>query len=232
MERIAVVTGANRGIGRQIAHDLAARGYRVLLTARNEARGQEAAAALQAKGLPVTFHQLDVTDAASIRRLAKMVADQFGRADVLINNAAISLGDDGAALRVDPAVVRQTMETNFFGPLRLCQALVPLMQRHGYGRIVNVSSRMGSLTHMGGHDLGYRASKAALNALTRVLAAELRGSNVLVNSVDPGWVRTAMGGAGAPRSLEEGADTIVWAATLPDGGPGGRFFRDRQEVDW
>lgn len=232
MERIAVVTGANRGIGRQTAHDLAARGYRVLLTARNEARGQEAAAALQAKGLPVTFHQLDVTDAVSIRRLAKTVADQFGRADVLINNAAISLGEDGAALRVDPAVVRQTMETNFFGPLRLCQALVPLMQRHGYGRIVNVSSRMGSLTHMGGHDLGYRASKAALNALTRVLAAELRGSNVLVNSVDPGWVRTAMGGAGAPRSLEEGSATIVWAATLSDSGPSGRFFRDRQEVDW
>lgn len=232
MERIAIVTGGNRGIGWQVCHDLAVAGLRVLLTARRIADGEEAAARLQEKGLPVTFHQLDVTDATSLRRLTKTVADGYGRADVLVNNAGISLDEDGAAIRTDLAVIRQTMETNFYGALRLCQALVPLMERHRYGRIVNVSSRMGSLAHMGGRHLGYRASKTALNALTRVLAAELKGSNILVNSVDPGWVRTAMGGSGAPRSLEEGAATIVWAATLPDGGPSGHFFRDRQPMEW
>lgn len=232
MERIAIVSGGNRGIGRQVCHDLAARGLHVVLTARKAASGAEAAAALREEGLPVSFHQLDVTDATSVRRLTKEVADRYGRADVLVNNAAISMDEDGAALRVDLAVVRQTMETNFFAPLRLCQALIPLMQRHGYGRIVNVTSRMGSLAQMGGRHLGYRSSKTALNALTRVLAAELRGSNILANSVDPGWVRTEMGGMGAPRSVEEGAATIVWAATLPDGGPSGQFFRDRQEQAW
>lgn len=232
MEKIAIVTGGNRGIGRQICCDLAARGLQVVLTARRDASGEEAVAALRKEGLPVTFHHLDVTDGMSVRRLTKTVADQYGRADVLVNNAAISMDEDGAAVGVDLAVVRQTMETNFFGALRLCQALIPLMQRHGYGRIVNVSSRMGSLEQMGGRKLGYRSSKTALNALTRVLAAELRGSNILVNSVDPGWVLTEMGGMEAPRTVEEGAATIVWAATLPDGGPSGRFFRDQQEQAW
>lgn len=232
MERIAIVTGGNRGIGRQVCRELAAAGLHVLLTARRVAEGDEAASALRAEGLPVTFHYLDVTDATSVRRLTKTVADNYGRADVLVNNAAILMDEDGTAVRTDLAVVRQTMETNFFGALRLCQAFIPLMERHRYGRIVNVSSRMGSLTDMGGRQLGYRASKTALNALTRVLAAEVKGSNILVNSVDPGWVRTGMGGMAAPRSLEEGAATIVWAATLPDGGPSGRFFRDQKAMEW
>lgn len=232
MERIAVVTGGNRGIGLEVCRQLAARGLDVLLTARHQGRGEAAAATLQGEGLAVRFYPLDVNDLTSVRRLVKHLADDYGRADVLVNNAAISLDEDEAALRVDVAVVRQTMETNFFGPLRLCQALIPLMQRHDYGRIVNVSSRMGSLAAMGGRHLGYRASKTALNALTRVLATELGGSNVLVNSVCPGWVRTEMGGSGAPRSVEEGAAGIVWAATLPDGGPSGRFFREGQEFAW
>jgi len=231
-KKVAVVTGGNRGIGLEIGRQLADRGLRVLLAARDRARGEKAAAALRGAGLDVDFHRLDVTDQTSVRRLVKDVADRVGRADVLVNNAAIYVDRHVSAVEVDLALVRQTMETNFYGPLRLCQLFAPLMQRHGYGRIVNVSSRMGSLHHMGSGALAYRTSKTALNTLTRVLAADLRGTNILVNSVDPGWVRTEMGGAHAPRSVEEGADTAVWLATLPNDGPTGGFFRDRQPAQW
>ena len=231
-QKVAIVTGGNRGIGLEIGRQLARRGLRVLLAARDRQRGEEAAVALRDEGVDVHFHRLDVTDNTSVRRLVKYVADSLGRADALINNAAICVDRRLSAVEVDLAVVRQTMETNFYGPLRLCRLFVPLMKRHGYGRIVNVSSRMGSLHHMGGGTFAYRASKTALNALTRVLAADLRGTNVLVNSVDPGWVRTEMGGAHATRSVEEGADTAVWLATLPDDGPTGGFFRDRQRAEW
>lgn len=231
-QKVAIVTGGNRGIGLEIGRQLARRGLRVLLAARDRARGEEAAAALRDEGLDADFHRLDVTDQTSVRRLVKDVADRIGRADVLVNNAAIYVDRGLSAVEVDLALVRQTMETNFYGPLRLCRLFVPLMQRHGYGRVVNVSSRMGSLHHMGGRALAYRTSKTALNALTRVLAAELQGTNILVNSVDPGWVRTEMGGDHAARSVEEGADTAVWLATLPDDGSTGGFFRDRQPVQW
>ena len=231
-QKVAIVTGGNRGIGLEIGRQLARRGLHVLLAARDRSRGEEAAALLRDEGGDVAFHRLDVTDQTSIRRLVKVVADHLGRADVLVNNAAIYVDRGLSAVEVDLALVRQTMETNFYGPLRLCRLFVPLMQRHGYGRVVNVSSRMGSLHHMGGRALAYRASKTALNALTRVLAAELQGTNVLVNSVDPGWVRTEMGGTHAARSVEEGADTAVWLATLPNDGPTGGFFRDRRPVQW
>lgn len=232
-KRIAIVTGGNRGIGLEICRQLAARtDIRVLLTARNVAAGKDAAAQLNDEGRDVLFHELEVTDQNSIRRLIKHVADHHGRADILINNAAVYL-DSGLALgQIDIGLVRQTFETNFFGPLRLSQLLTPLMQRNNYGRIVNLSSAMGSLTNMRGGALGYRASKAALNALTRVLAAELAGTNILVNSVDPGWVRTDMGGSRAARSVAQGAETAVWLATLPDDGPSGGFFRDSQTVPW
>lgn len=232
-KRIAIVTGGNRGIGLEICRQLAARGdIRVLLTARNATAGKQSAAQLHNQGGDVLFHALDVTEQNSIRRLVKFVADHHGRADILVNNAGIYL-DSGLTLdQIDVGLVRQTFETNFFGPLRLSQGLLPLMKRHNYGRIVNLSSGMGSLTNMGGGAVGYRASKAALNALTRVLAAELVGTNILVNSVNPGWVRTDMGGSRATRSVAEGADTAVWLATLPDDGPSGGFFRDRQPVAW
>lgn len=232
-ERIAIVTGGNRGIGLEICRQLAQReGITVLLTARNAAAGQRAAASLQGSGRYVTFHLLDVSEQLSVRRLVKFVADQFGRADILVNNAAVYPDRGLTVQEIDIGLVRQTMETNFYGPLRLAQHLAPLMRRHGYGRIVNVSSSMGSLSNMRGHALGYRTSKVALNALTRVLAAELQGANVLVNSVDPGWVRSDMGGPRAERSLSQGAETAVWLATLPDDGPSGGFFRDRQPVPW
>lgn len=232
MERIAVVTGANRGIGRQTAEDLAALGFHVLLTARDEARGREAAAAMQEKGLPVAFHQLDVTDAASIRRLVKNVADVYGRADVLINNAAVNLDKGVSPLELDLATLRQTIETNVYGPFQLCQALVPLMQRNGYGRIVNVSSQAGRLSNPQPDGLAYRTSKAALNMITRVLARRLEGSNILVNAVHPGWVRTDMAGHHAPLSLAESTDTIIWLATLPEDGPTGSFFYRREPMAW
>ncbi len=232
MERIAVVTGANRGIGRQTAEDLAALGYHVLLTARDDAQGRGVAAAMQENGLPVAFHQLDVTDAASIRRLVKHVADAYGRADVLINNAAVNLDKGVSPLELELAILRLTMETNVYGPFQLCQALAPLMQRHGYGRIVNVSSQAGRLSSPQPDGLAYRTSKAALNMITRVLARRLEGSNILVNAVHPGWVRTEMGGAHAPLSLVESTDTIIWLATLPEDGPTGGFFYRREPMDW
>lgn len=232
-QKLAIVTGGNRGVGLEVCRQLAGHDdIHVLLTARSQQRGEAAAAQLAADGVPVAFYPLDVTDPSSVRRLIKHVADGYGRADILVNNAGVYLDGGVAGLDVDLALVRQTMEVNFYGPLRLCQMLVPLMQRHNYGRIVNVSSRMGALNDMGGRALAYRTSKAALNVLTRILAAELRGSNILVNSVCPGWVRTDMSGPGAPRSVARGAETIIWLATAPDGSPSGGFYRDRQPIPW
>ncbi len=231
-ERLAVVTGGTRGIGQEIGRQLAAQGLGVVLTGRDAGRGTAAAAAIQAGGHRAEFHPLDVTDQTSVRRLVKYLADTYGRCDVLVNNAGVYLDRGQPPLEVDLALVRQTMETNYFGPLRLIQLLVPLMRRHGRGRIVNVSSRMGVMSPMGAGALAYRSSKAALNALTQVVAHELAGTNILINAASPGWVRTDMGGPHAGRSVAQGADTAVWLATLPDGGPSGGFFHDRQQIAW
>lgn len=232
-KKVAIVTGANRGIGLEICRQLAAHDdVQVLLTSRNQRAGKQVATELQDKGSDVRYQHLEVTDQSSIRRLVKDVADQYGRADILVNNAAVYLDSGLKVTEIDSSLVRQTLETNFYGPLRLCQMLIPLMQRHNYGRIVNLSSSMGALSTMRGGALAYRASKAALNVLTRVLSVELQGQNILVNSVDPGWVRSDMGGPRATRTLAQGADTAVWLALLPDNGPSGGFFRDRQPVAW
>lgn len=231
-KRVAVVTGGNKGIGLEVCRQLAQIDIEVVLTARNKERGQTAVQQLADEGLTVLFKQLDVTDQNSVRRLVKYLADEHGRLDILVNNAAILIDRGMKVVEMDIAIVRQTMETNYYGPLRLCQMLVPLMARNHYGRIVNLSSTQGSLHHMGGTGLGYKTSKTAINVLTKVLATEMRGSNILVNSVDPGWVRTDMGGSRAPRSLEKGAETVVWLAILPDDGPTGGFFRDKRPYDW
>ncbi|MFZ0547168.1 MAG: SDR family oxidoreductase [Candidatus Promineifilaceae bacterium] len=231
-KRLAVVTGGNRGIGLEVCRELARRDIRVILTARSNSKGQETAEQLTAEGLDVSFLQLDVTDQNSVRRLVKTLADQYGRLDILVNNAGIFIDRGMAVTEVDLVLIRQTMETNFYGPLRLCQMLVPLMARNNYGRIVNLSSTQGSLHHMGGTALGYKTSKTAINVLTKVLAVEVHSRNILVNSVDPGWVKTDMGGSHASRSLEQGAETVVWLATLPDDGPSGGFFRDKRPYDW
>ena len=232
---LAVVTGAYRGLGLETCRQLAALGHTVVLTARREPEGRAAAEALQGEGLDVIFYALEVTDEASVDRLAGFVRDNYGRVDVLVNNAGIfPAGTPGAGgdsvFDADLDGVRRGFETNTLGPLRLCQALIPLMQ--GRGRVVNVSSGMGQLSDMNGCCPGYRLSKTALNAVTRIFADELKDTAIKVNSVCPGWVRTDMGGPEAPLDVEDGARGIVWAATLPDDGPSGGFFRHGERIDW
>ena len=231
--RIALVTGGNRGIGNAIARQLAVSGLKVVLTARDASKGKAAAKALQDAGLTVDFHRLDVTSCRSIRACVAAVAERLGRIDVLVNNAGV-LADPRGSRFLDSKLdtYRDTLETNLYGPLQLAQAVVPLMKANRYGRIVNMSSGQGQLSEMGAGAPAYRISKTALNALTRILAAEFQPSNILVNSMCPGWVRTGMGGDGAPRTPDEGADTAVWLATLPDDGPTGGFFRDRKPIAW
>ncbi|MEI2577879.1 SDR family oxidoreductase [Scytonema sp. PRP1] len=234
-QKVAVVTGANRGLGFEASRQLAKKGYQVILTSRDEAKGKAAAEKLQAEGLNVIFHPLDVTNDESSQQLAEFLHEQFGKLDVLVNNAAIYIDSQTGGNSVFDAKIdtlRQTIETNVYGVLRVTQALIGLMQKQNYGRIVNVSSGAGQLTDMGSGVPTYRISKTALNALTRILANELQGKNILVNSVCPGWVKTDMGGPNAPRTPEQGVDTIVWLATLPDEGATGGFFRDRQPIDW
>ena len=231
--RIALVTGGNRGIGYAICRRLAQHDMAVVLTARDASKGKAAVKTLQAAGLQVEFHRLDVTSCRSIRACVAAVAERLGRIDVLVNNAGIMVDPRGSRFldsKLD--TYRDTLETNLFGPLQLTQAVIPLMKAHRYGRIVNLSSGLGQLSEMGAGTPAYRISKAALNALTRILAAEFRESNVLVNSMCPGWVRTSMGGESAPRTPEEAAETAAWLATLPDDGPSGGFFRDRKPIAW
>ncbi len=230
---VAVVTGGNRGIGFETCRQLARRGFHVILGSRDPAKGQRAADELRANGADVVALSLDVADPASIATLREELQVQVGRVDVLVNNAGI-IGSHymQSILRVSDPEILTAFEVNFLGPLHMCQAIVPLMQDRGHGRIVNVSSGMGQLHDMGSGAPPYRVSKASINVLTRVLARELESTDILVNSVCPGWVRTALGGQEAPRSLEEGAQGIVWAATLPEGGPTGGFFRDGEPIPW
>ncbi|HEY7759979.1 MAG TPA: SDR family oxidoreductase [Burkholderiales bacterium] len=231
--RIAVVTGANKGIGFEICRQLAARGIGVVLTARSRRRGTQAARQLQREGLNVIFHPLDVTVPAEVRALARYLDAAHGRCDVLVNNAGIAPDRYSmSVLDTPPRLFQDTLETNFYGPLRLCQALMPMMLRKRYGRVVNLSSGLGQLEDMEDGSAAYRVSKTALNALTRMAAAAADNRNVLVNSMCPGWVRTDMGGPNAARGVEKGAETAVWLATLPDGGPSGGFFRDRKPIAW
>jgi NAD(P)-dependent dehydrogenase (short-subunit alcohol dehydrogenase family) len=227
--RVAVVSGANRGIGLEVVRQLAERGFTAVLGSRDPARGEAAAARLALDG--VVPLQLDVADDASVAQLAREVEERFGRLDVLVNNAASHYDPGRRAVGADLDVVREALETNLFGAWRLAQALAPLLRGSGGGRIVNVSSESGSLASMGGGEPAYRTSKAALNALTRMLAAELRADGILVNAVCPGWVATDMGGPGG-RPVAEGAASVVWAALLPDDGPTGGFFRDGRPVPW
>jgi NAD(P)-dependent dehydrogenase (short-subunit alcohol dehydrogenase family) len=227
--RVALVSGGNRGIGREIVRQLAGMGITTILGSRDEEKGRAAAEGMEGD---VRVRQLDVTDEKGIAQLARDVEEEFGRLDVLVNNAGVSIDGGQRGVDANLDVVRETLEMNLFGAWRLCEAFVPLMQRNRYGRIVNVSSGMGALNDMGGGSPAYRVSKTSLNALTRILASELRGTGILVNSVCPGWVQTDMGGPGASRTIEEGVDTPVWAATLPNNGPTGGFFRDRRQVPW
>jgi NAD(P)-dependent dehydrogenase (short-subunit alcohol dehydrogenase family) len=228
-ESLAVVTGANRGIGREVVRQLAERGYTTILASRDSAKGERAAQDLGAGN--VIAAPLDVSDDASVDAFATWLADEHGRCDVLVNNAAVDYDTDQRAATADLARVRDDLETNLFGAWRTTQALLPLLRASDHARVVNVSSGAGTLSDMSGGTPAYKLSKVALNALTRMLASELRGDGVLVNAVCPGWVATDMGGAGG-RPVSEGAASVVWAATLPDDGPTGGFFRDGRPVPW
>lgn len=239
-KKIAVVTGANRGLGLAAVAALALRGYRVFLTTRDLDNARPAHRKLTEMGLNVELHPLDVADPLSRSEFCRLLHETVGRLDVLINNAAVMLDtvkrggseEIGSAQEIPVETVALCMETNVYGPYDLIQKLAPLMRKGRYGRIVNVSSGLGQLQEMGGNWPGYRISKTALSAVTKIFAAELKNDNILVNSVSPGWARTRMGGASAPLSAEQGADSIVWAATLPDHGPNGCFIENRTVVPW
>ena len=235
--KIALVSGSNRGLGLETCRQLAAQGLTVFLTSRNQKEGKAESEKLREAGHDVRYYPLDVANPESIQALAGHIRSETGRLDILVNNAGIfpdtfpgRTGGSNSVFDTDPNIIRSAMETNTYGPLMMCQRLIPLME--GYGRVVNVSSGMGQLSEMNGCCPGYRLSKTSLNALTRIFAEELADTGIKVNSVCPGWVRTDMGGQEADISPEEGADGIVWLATLPDDGPTGGFFRYREPIPW
>lgn len=228
---IALVTGANRGIGREVVRQLAQAGFTTILGARDPDKGEAAAAELRGHGLGVEFRRIDVADAESVKVLGEGLASDFRRLDVLVNNAAVHYDTWQSAVDADLDVVREALETNVLGAWRTAQACLPLLRRSPHGRLVNVSSGAGSLAGMGAGAPGYSVSKAALNAMTRILAAELRDDGVLVNAVCPGWVATDMGGSGG-RPVEQGGASVMWAVTLADDGPTGGFFRDGRPLEW
>ena len=235
--RTAVVTGANRGLGLEVCRQLAGSGWRVVMTSRDPARGAAAKAELARQGLDPDLRRVDVTRAEDARDLAGYIRRSYGGLDLLVNNAGVFLesrretGQYSAdPLQVAPSTVLETLNINLLGPLRLIQALAETFSERA--RIVNVSSSMGQLSGMGDCYLGYRASKAALNALTRVMAAHLEPGGIKVNACCPGWVRTGIGGERAERSVLEGADTIVWLATSDEIGDSGGFYMDRQRIPW
>jgi NAD(P)-dependent dehydrogenase (short-subunit alcohol dehydrogenase family) len=229
MQRTALITGGNRGIGLETCRALADQGLRVILTARDPALGEEAVAGLQATNRDVRFEPLDVASEDSLRDCGTRLRSAGVHIDVLVNNAAIY--PQNRLLTAPPERLQSTIETNFLGPVRLCRAFVPAMVQSGYGRVVNVSSGYGAFSDGLDGPALYCLTKAALNAATLILSQEVTG-DVKINAACPGWVRTRMGGSGANRSVEQGADTIVWLATLPKSGPTGGFFRDRKRIEW
>ena len=227
MAQIALVTGGNRGIGLEVCRQLAERGYTVILGSRDPVKGERAAQAIEGE---VVAKKLEVTSQEDVDALARWVESEYGRLDALVNNAAIDYDQDQGVLTADLARVRRAFDTNTLGPWRMAQAFAPLLRKSEHPRLVNVSSGAGSLQNLSGGTPAYSLSKAALNALTIMLADQLKGDGVLVNAVGPGWTATDMGGGGRP--VSEGAASVVWAVILPDDGPTGGFFRDGERVEW
>jgi NAD(P)-dependent dehydrogenase (short-subunit alcohol dehydrogenase family) len=234
-QSVAIVTGANRGLGLETSRQLARHGYHVLLTSRNEVSGEAAQQMLLNEGLNVSYHPLDVRSDASVEVLVRHLREHHSKLQILVNNAGIfpdpaPWESQSSVFQCDMETILEGFDTNTLGPLRLCQALIPLMD--GKGRVVNVSSGMGQLSEMGDCCPSYRLSKTALNAVTRIFSEEMKQTQIKINAVCPGWVRTNMGGKDADLSIAEGAKGIVWAATLPDDGPSGGFFRFGKPIDW
>lgn len=240
-QQIALVTGANKGIGLETAHQLAKRGITVFLTARDHARGEAAVASLREEGLDVRFLALDVTDSASLAAAVQAVEAEFGKLDILVNNAGIGTFDRPASTE-DLEHWRWTFETNVFGLVATTQAFLPLLKKSEAGRIVQLSSILGSLElatnpespvfGAAGYAASYGASKAAVNMYTVQLARELAGTPIKVNAAHPGWVKTDLGGDAAPMGIPEGAETSVWLATLPADGPTGGYFHKQSALPW
>ena len=222
--KTVLITGANRGLGYEVARQLSAHGWKVIVTARRREQGAAAAATLK----NASFLELDITDDASVARAANAVREL----DVLINNAAIIEDGDQDILTIRPELVGRTIETNALGTLRVTQAFVPHLLKSSAGRIVNVSSGAGQLSDMGTWSPAYSISKSTLNAFTCIFAAALKDKGIAVNSVCPGWCRTGMGGPSAPRSVEQGADGIVWLAADAPQGKTGLFWRDKEVIPW
>ncbi|MFF0825020.1 SDR family NAD(P)-dependent oxidoreductase [Micromonospora haikouensis] len=230
--RVAVVTGSNRGLGLALARRLAQQNIHVIVTARSEEAADRVAGDLAREGLPASGHQLDITDAASVARLMADVGYLHGRLDVLVNNAAIAIDRGQLAAAADMEKVRATLEANIMGTWRCCTAAVPEMKKNGYGRIVNITSHMGTFAHMGPGSVAYRVSKAGVNALTCILAAELHPEGILVNAASPGKVETRLAYGKANHSPQEAAESLAWLATLPEDGPTGCLFHGRDLLPW
>lgn len=228
----ALVTGAYRGLGFETVRQLAEKGYQVILTGRKPEKGKAAVEEFAEEGLEVFYHNLDVTDERDIATVCNYIEDKFGKLDVLVNNAGVHYDEGNSATDPDWQIVEEAIETNFIATWKVTVGLLPLLRKSDHGHIVNVSSGSGSLRDVTPGTPAYSTSKAALNMLTIQLAAELKDDGIKVNAVCPGWVRTEMGGEAAPRSVEKGASGIVWAATLPDDGPTGGFFRDGEPIRW
>ena len=239
--KVALITGANKGIGFEISRQLAGKGITVVAGARREDSGRTACNRLRDAGMDVHFQLIDVTDEGSISSAVANIREKFNHLDILVNNAGIMVDDqEKTIIDLNLDTLTKTLVTNAFGPFLLCQTCIPQMKKNNYGRIVNIASTLGSLTNITDHESpyggveapAYRISKTLLNAITALFAKITRGSNILVNSACPGWVKTDIGGKHAPLSVAQGADTPVWLATLPDNGPTGGFFRERQRIPW
>lgn len=236
MKKIAVITGANRGLGLALSEAMAQRGFKVLMAMRNPDKAQKTLNALSMKGLDVVPMKLDVSQEKSISDFVETIKREYGFVDVLVNNAGILIdsedGGNSSLFKTKASTLQKSFATNAMGPFLLTQKIFPLMKQEGYGRIVNVSSGMAQLSEKQNASASYRLSKTALNMVTNLFASEVQGEDICVNSVSPGWVRTDMGGPNADRSVEQGIKGILWAATLPKGGPNGGFFRDGEALSW
>lgn len=236
MKKIAIVTGANRGLGFGASEALARKGFKVIMAMRNPEKAQKQINALKMADLDVVPMKLDLSQEKNIVDFVDKVKQEFSYVDILVNNAGIMIdsedGGSSSVLKTKANTIQKTFAVNTLGPFLLIQKIFPLMKQEGYGRIVNVSSGMGQLSTPQAAYAAYRISKTALNMVTNLFASEVSGEDICVNSVSPGWVRTDMGGPNADRSVEQGIRGIIWAATLPKGGPNGGFFRDGELIQW